>query len=136
MTPKQITLLRRSIAPLKRHPARTGDLFYRHLFAFDASLRSLFPADLQGQGEKLIKTLDDLISALDRNDAAALRAFARRHALYFQPPCHNVLREALLWTFAQLLGHDFHDNVAAAWCTAYNLVVQATREAQSPPLTP
>lgn len=122
MTQQQIALLRQSIAPLQAHPARGGDLFFQILFTFDPSLRSLFPADLTGQGKKLVNTLAALIIALQEGDTAALTAFARRHALFFQPPCHNVLREALLWTLAQLLGPRFHDDVAAAWCQAYNTV--------------
>lgn len=129
MPPEQITLLRRSLAPLRSYPARAGDLFYEHLFAFDASLRPLFPSDLKGQGARLIQTLDDLITALERDEVEALQAFARRHAVYFEPPCHHTLREALLWTFAQLLGRSFDDEKAAAWCAAYNLVAHTSPQA-------
>ena len=126
MTLEQITLLRRSIAPLRRYPARAGDLFFEHIFAFDASLRPLFPADLTGQGAKLIQTLEN-------DDVVAMQAFARRHAVYFEPPCHHVLREALLWTFAQILGRSFDDELAAAWCAAYNLVAHASPKALKSP---
>lgn len=131
MSPQQITLLRQSLAPLTAHAARTGALFYAYLFTFDRSLRPLFPANLEGEGEKLVQTLSALVNALDHHDEALISGFARRHAVYFEPSCCNVLREALLWTFAQLLGDEFHDDVAAAWCRAYNMVARVARAQQA-----
>lgn len=135
MTPQQITLVRDTFAPVAAQAARAGAFFYDRLFALDPSLRPMFPGDLQRQGEKLVETLGVMIGALDHEQtdrvSAGFQQLGQRHQEYgVQPQHYETLREALLWALAQILGEDFDDDVALAWCAVYNHAARAMRHAE------
>lgn len=138
MTPKQIALVRDTFAPLARQARRAGAFFYDRLFALDPSLRPLFPDDVQRQGEKFVETLGLMIRAVEQDQTGDfytdLQELGRRHREYgVQPEHYETLREAFLWSLAQILGEDFDDEVALAWCKVYNQAARAMRRAQSQP---
>lgn len=134
MTPKQITLIRKSFTPLAAQSRRAGAFFYDRLFALDPSLRPLFPYDLQNQGEKFIQTLGILIRTLEQDSeeiSADFQQMGQRHKEYgVQRQHYETLREAFLWALAQILGEDFDDDVALAWCKLYNDAARAMRLTQ------
>ena len=135
MTPEQIALVRATFVPVARQAARAGAFFYDRLFALDPSLRPLFPDDLQHQGEKFVETLGVMIRALEREQTGDVstdfQELGRRHHEYgVQLQHYETLREALLWALAQILGEDFDDDVAVAWCNVYNQAARAMRQAQ------
>ena len=132
MTPQQKTLVRQTFARFAAHPARAGALFYDRLFALEPSLRTMFPKNLQTLGQKFVNTLGAMIGALDDAGLGAvhLDALGRRHAMYgVQPQHYEAMREALLWSLAQLLGDEFDDDAAAAWCAAYKTAARAMQKA-------
>ncbi len=141
MTPEQIALVRHTFTPVAQQARRAGAFFYDRLFALDPSLRPLFPDDLHRQGEKFVETLGTMIRALEREQTAdassELQQLGQRHEEYgVQPRHYDTLREALLWALAQILGEDFDDDVAVAWCNVYNHTARAMREARLETTTP
>lgn len=132
MTPQQKSLVRQTLTRLAGRSAQAGLFFYDRLFALDPSLRAMFHGDLQTQGQKFMDTLSGIVHALDSEAAVAvdLRHLGRRHRDYgVQWRHYGTMREALLWSLAQILGNDFDDETAAAWCAAYGIAVRAMQEA-------
>lgn len=135
MTPEQIALVRHTFTPVARQAHCAGAFFYDRLFALEPPLRPLFPGDLQRQGEKFVETLGAMIRALEQEQttdaASALQQLGQRHEEYgVQPRHYDTLREALLWALAQILGEDFDEDVAVAWCNVYNHTARAMHEAR------
>lgn len=131
MTPRQISLVRHTFSRIAQNSAQAGAFFYDRLFALDPSLRPLFPDDLQEQGQKFVDTLGGVIRALDSAQTVAddLDELGQRHVEYgVQREHYEVLREALLWSLAQILDDEYDDDVAAAWCAAYDVAARAMQK--------
>lgn len=131
MTPQQISLVRQTFSRIALNSAQAGAFFYDRLFALDPSLRPLFPDDLQEQGQKFVDTLGAVIRALDSAQSVAddLDDLGQRHVEYgVQREHYEVLREALLWSLAQILDEEYDDEVAAAWCAAYDVAARAMQK--------
>lgn len=131
MTPKQISLVRQSFARIADHSARAGAFFYDRLFALDPSLRPLFPEDLQQLGQKFVDTLGAVIRAVGSGAMPHIdfEELGRRHVDYGARREHyRTMREALLWSLAQILGDEFDDETTAAWCAAYDTATHAMQE--------
>jgi hemoglobin-like flavoprotein len=131
MTPQQISLVRQTFSRIAGNSSQAGAFFYDRLFALDPSLRPLFPDDLQEQGQKFVDTLGAVIRALDHAESVAddLDELGQRHVEYGVHREHyDVLREALLWSLAQILEDEYDDEVAAAWCAAYDVAARAMQK--------
>jgi hemoglobin-like flavoprotein len=131
MTPQQISLVRHTFSHIAQNSAQAGAFFYDRLFALDPSLRPMFPDDLQNQGQKFVDTLGGVIRALDSTQTVAedLDDLGQRHVEYgVQREHYAVLREALLWSLAQILDDEYDDDVAAAWCAAYDVAARAMQK--------
>ncbi len=112
-----------------------GDTFYSRLFHDNASLRKMFPADMEGQYQKLMDMLNAIVSRIDRLEEMSdeIAAMARRHAGYGARPGHyKLVGNALLWTLKQGLGSDWNPEVEQAWKECYGLLagkmIKATQE--------
>jgi len=127
MTAKQTSLVKSSWRLLRDlDPQQLGDLFYSKLFLDHPELRSLFPKDLNSQNQKLMATLQVLITRLDQMKTLEqeLAGLAKRHMKYGARPRHyHYVGSALLWTFERILGDDWTPPVAEAWANLYNTLV-------------
>lgn len=116
-----IMLVRSQFRQLKGGEASFADAFYTRLFEVAPELRPMFPADLAGQGRKLMTTLAFAIGALDRPDvlAPAVRELGTRHVGYGVTEAHfQPVGTALLDTLSDRLGSDFELSGRAAWTKA------------------
>ena len=116
-----IMLVRAQFSQLKGSEAGITDAFYTRLFEIAPELRPMFPADLAGQGRKLMTTLAFAIGALDRPDvlAPAVRELGTRHVGYGVTEAHfQPVAIALLETLSVRLGSDFEPRGRAAWTKA------------------
>ena len=117
------------ILPVKE---QTAELFYRKLFQIDPSTKPLFKGDMKAQGDKLITSLNLVVSSLKNLDhvVPALQDMGKRHVDYgVQAEHYESVGNALLWTFEQGLGEDFTDEAKQAWATAYGLVASVMKNA-------
>ena len=127
LTEADIDVLRETYRRVAAEPHLTGGLFYDRLFEIAPELRSLFPADMEQQGIKLMSMLGAIVAKM--HDYQALHPLigdlARRHVRYGARPEHyGAIGEALLWTLDQRLGRDFEGEPREAWNRAYVALMQ------------
>ncbi len=125
MTEDEIAEVRASFARLAADGDGFAADFYARLFARAPDVRPLFPADLAGQGGKLVAMLALVVRGL--GDLAplllAIDALGARHARYGVRPAHfAAVGTALVETLAARLGSDFTPAAAAGWGAAYALL--------------
>ena len=117
----EIRLVRTQFGRLKGCEASFADAFYTRLFQIAPELRPMFPADMAGQGRKLMTTLAFAVGALDRPDilAPAVRELGGRHVGYGMTEAHfEPVGRALLETLSGKLGTGFEPLGRAAWTKA------------------
>lgn len=122
MTPEQVTQVQASFAKVVPIAGDAAALFYGRLFETHPAVRSMFPADMAAQHEKLVAALALVVGGLGDIDAIApaVRELAVRHVAYgVRPEHYDAVGAALLWTLEQGLGSDFTPGVRAAWTEAY-----------------
>lgn len=127
MTPLQIQLVRDSFARVAPIAPQAAALFYRHLFAADASLAPLFKGDLAHQGERLMQMIGAAVGLLDRPAQLlpVLRQLGARHVGYGVRPAHyDTVGAALLRTLADGLGEQFDAATCEAWTVMYGIVAR------------
>jgi len=128
MTPHQIQLIRQTFALIEPRAELTALVFYQRLFALDPSLRPLFRANIDEQGQKLMQMLGVAVALLEQPFALvpALEALGRRHGGYGVEARHyDTVGEALLGTLAECLGDAFTGEVMDAWAALYAIVTRA-----------
>ncbi|HKA70586.1 MAG TPA: globin family protein [Xanthobacteraceae bacterium] len=126
-----IMLVRTSFARVVPVKDAAADLFYARLFERAPHLRTLFPADLRQQKQKLMTMIAAAVGALHDLEALVpkLKALGMRHAGYGATAQHyDVVGDVLLLTLARALGDAFTPNVRAAWTKVYG-VLAATMQA-------
>lgn len=132
MTHDQLRLVKQSWKLLRDiDPALLGDVFYGRLFITYPALRSMFSGPMDRQYQKFVDMLSILVARLDRPDTMAreIRDLSRSHAGYgVKPEQYAPVKEALLWTLEQGLGHDWNDDVQRAWEACYDALTQAMQE--------
>lgn len=123
MTADQIATIRSTWNLMGATTDAVAPLFYDRLFTLAPALRPLFPTgDLSGQAEKLGQTLAVVVKSLDDLPrlVPALEALGARHAGYGVEAWHyDVVGQALLETFAEVLGAHFTPAAREAWAAAY-----------------
>jgi hemoglobin-like flavoprotein len=125
MNKRNVGLLRQSFALIEPQAGIAGLVFYRNLFALDPSLRPLFQSSIEFQARKLMESLSCTIASLDNPESLvpALEAMGRRHFSYGARTEHyDIVIEALLQTFAEVLQSAFSSEVREAWKEALLLV--------------
>ncbi len=136
MTPDDRRLIRTSFAALRDQASPVALLFYGRLFELDPSARRLFHIDLAVQAQKIMSTLEWVVSSLEQFDSMrpALEDLGRQHAGYgVRPEQYETVASALLWAFAQALGPDFDLATRAAWKRALAAVSAAMLEGAARP---
>jgi nitric oxide dioxygenase len=134
MTPRQISLVQASFAPLAPQAEAVARAFYERLFQLDPSLRSMFPADLGAQRTKLMQVLSAAIHGLSDMPSLlpTLSALAERHVRYGARPQHyETVGAALLDTLRAGLGSAFDAEREQAWRAAYGALAGAMQAAAS-----
>ena len=134
MTPRQITLVRRSWRLVLPIADLAAALFYRRLFELDPSLAPMFRGDMAEQGRKLMAMLGTVVSRLDRLGALvpAVQELGRRHTGYGVTREHyDTVGVALLDTLRVGLGDELDSETEAAWAVAYGSLAGVMMEATS-----
>lgn len=126
MTKEQITLIQVTWRDVVLVADSASAMFYSRLFAIDPEASALFAAaDMRKQREKLILTLNEIVTSLDDPEgvSANLEELGRRHRAYGVAAHHyGTVGEALLWMLEKVLGNDFTPPVRAAWLAAYVMI--------------
>ncbi|MEP6573645.1 MAG: globin family protein [Gemmatimonadota bacterium] len=133
MTPERQALVKKSWLLIEQHGRQTSTVFYARLFEIAPESRQLFAmVDMTTQGQKLMLMLTMIVEWLDDPDqlVPTLAALARRHVGYGVRGAHyDLVGDALLWSFEQVLGSSFTPEMRQAWAEAYLLIVSIMRRA-------
>jgi hemoglobin-like flavoprotein len=132
LTQRQMKLIRQSFDSAAEFQIAFTKLFYGRLFELQPTLRPLFKISIEEQSKKLLDTLRAIVDGVDRIDELRpnLQELGRKHVTYgVKPEYYDVLRGALLWTFAQALGVEFDAETRAAWDQVLRLVSEIMIEA-------
>jgi hemoglobin-like flavoprotein len=132
MTPTDKKLVQESFIKVVPIADQAAALFYKNLFAADATLVPLFKGDMVEQGKKLMKMIATAVNGLDRLETIvpAVQDLGRRHVKYGVLPQHyDTVGAALLLTLEQGLGAAFTPEVKAAWTTVYGVLASTMKEA-------
>jgi nitric oxide dioxygenase len=122
LSQEEIDLLRASFRQVAAAPGAAAGLFYDRLFEVAPEVRTLFPPDMEAQGQKMMSTLGIVVAQLHEMDRMqpVLAALAERHVGYGVRPDHYaLLAEPLEWMLRQSLGERFTPAVAATWQKAF-----------------
>lgn len=122
MTPEQKSLVKDTWAMVLPIQEKAADLFYTRLFEQYPEVRPMFKGDMQAQGEKLMKMLDQAVGSLDNIDALIepLKAAGKAHNGYGVAEAdYQKVAASLLWTLEQGLGDAYTDDVKEAWTVTY-----------------
>jgi hemoglobin-like flavoprotein len=131
LTASDIALVRTSFTKVRPIQTIAADLFYDRLFAIAPQLRSLFPAELTQQKQKLMAMIAAAVGGLDRLDTlvGTVKALGARHSNYGVTTEHYaIVGEALIWTLERGLGAAFTPDVRTAWTNVYGILA-ATMQA-------
>jgi len=130
MTPQQIALVKKTWVMVVPIAEKAAELFYGRLFELEPSYRALFRGDMSEQGNKLVKTIDLAVGALDDIGplTPTLKQMGADHAGYgVVPRDYDVVGAALIWTLQQGLGDDFSDEVKNAWGAVYEVLANTMK---------
>ncbi|MFI9360092.1 globin domain-containing protein [Kitasatospora sp. NPDC053057] len=142
LTARDIELIRASLAVVEPVADRATAHFYALLFLQHPEVRSLFPAAMDVQRDRLFRSL--LAAARGAEDPAALRtrmsALGRGHRRYGTLTGHYApVGECLMQALARYAGSRWDADTELAWRRAYRLIstimIEAAEEAArtSPP---
>jgi hemoglobin-like flavoprotein len=133
MTPDQIRLVRSSWPIVITASDTLAIHFYSRLFEIDDSAARLFAdVDMVLQRQKLTKSLDVVVNALDDPDQLlpAVAALGKRHTKYGVEHHHfDSVGESLIVALGATLRDEFTAELQAAWTEAYALVSSVMRRA-------
>jgi hemoglobin-like flavoprotein len=133
MTPDQIRLVRSSWPAVSTAADALATHFYSRLFEIDDTAARLFAGvDMNSQRQKLTKSLDVVVSALDDPDQLlpTVAALGKRHTKYGVEHHHfDSVGEALVGAIGATMGDEFTAEHHAAWTEAYTLVASVMRRA-------
>jgi hemoglobin-like flavoprotein len=102
-------------------------VFYDRLFELDPSLRTMFPADLGAQRQKLMDELVAIVDSLDRLHELVARTtdLGSRHAGYGVEPRHyDLVLDALLHALSTCVPDAMTPTAVVAWRRAYHLIAE------------
>ena len=122
MTPEQKSLVKETWAMVLPIQEKAADLFYTRLFDQYPEVRPMFKGDMQEQGEKLMKMLDQAVGSLDNLDPLIepLKAAGKAHKEFgVAEDDYQKVATSLLWTLEQGLGDAYTDKVEEAWTVTY-----------------
>jgi hemoglobin-like flavoprotein len=115
-------LLRESLTLIAPVAEQLIASFYERLFAEYPQVRSLFPANMDMQREKLLKAVIALVTHYDTPEALlpALTTMGRNHVRYgAQVEHYGAVGQTLLTTLESYAGDAWTPELAGAWERAY-----------------
>ncbi|MFJ3922427.1 globin domain-containing protein [Streptomyces sp. NPDC090022] len=120
-------LIRRTLAEIGPIADKVTSYFYALVFTRHPEVRSLFPAAMDMQRDRLLKAL--LMAAEHIDDPEVLGPYLRRlgtgHRKYGTVPQHYpVVGEALIGALARYAEHSWGPETEAAWVRAYTSISQ------------
>ena len=132
LTGRQQQLIRASFERMLPIQEPAAALFYERLFALDPRLKTLFRADMDEQGRKLMAMLRTVVEhshCLGRL-VPALRELGRRYdSLGVTDRDYDTVPTALIWTLEQELGTDFTAETREAWTICYGILANEMKAA-------
>ena len=123
MTPEQKQIVKDTWAAVIPIQEKAAELFYGRLFSEYPEVKPMFKGDMQAQGEKLMKMIDQAVGSLDDLEPLIepLKAAGKAHKGYgVAEDDYNKVGACLLWTLEQGLGDSYNESVQDAWGTTYN----------------
>ncbi|WP_026375793.1 globin family protein [Aestuariibacter salexigens] len=135
LSKRQVFLIQSSFEKVAPIADTAAALFYRKLFEYDPSLKSLFKNDMKSQGKKLMMTLGTAVKGLSDLDSIVpvLQNLARKHVGYgVKVEDYTPVGNALLYALSQGLGTDFNQEVRQAWVDLYKVIAEVMRSAAYP----
>jgi NAD(P)H-flavin reductase/hemoglobin-like flavoprotein len=125
-------LVRGSLAVVAPHVAELAVFFYDILFARYPQVRSMFPADLDVQRERLVRGLLRIVELVD--DPESLTAFCSRlgraHRKFGTQSAHYpAVGECLLEALSSYAGPAWNSQLATAWQRAYTAAAEVMARA-------
>ncbi|WP_214107174.1 globin domain-containing protein [Acrocarpospora catenulata] len=127
MTPEQVGLVTQSVVALRSRLAEVADDFYARLFERHPDLRAMFPAELTALRRKFADELELIVRAIPDFGGFVDRArgLGSRHVGYGVRAGHyTAVRPVLLEALAAALGDRWHDELAVAWHSAYDMITE------------
>ncbi|MBL29148.1 MAG: hypothetical protein CMM50_16570 [Rhodospirillaceae bacterium] len=126
-TPDPVLIAQTTAGALLSRKAELTSAFYGRLFEAAPGLRPMFPANLEGQSEKLGQMLEVLVYALNRPTqlAMGLHSLGQRHVAYGVTAEHYAaVGPILLAAIGDILGDDFQPQVREAWAALIDTILQ------------
>lgn len=123
MTPEQKQIVKDTWAQVLPIQETAASLFYGRLFDQYPEVKPMFKGDMQQQGEKLMKMLDQAVGSLDTLDALVvpLKQAGKAHKGYgVKAEDYDKVGASLLWTLQQGLGDTYTPAVEDAWSSTYS----------------
>ncbi|MFI2608030.1 globin domain-containing protein [Kitasatospora sp. NPDC018619] len=132
LTAREVALVRAGLAVLRPVADRATAHFFALLFLRHPELRPCFPAAMDGDRDRLFRTLLAVVDELDRPAAlrATLAGLGRSHRRYGASAGHAAsVEECLVGTLARYAGGSWGAEAEAAWRRAYRMISSAVIEA-------
>jgi hemoglobin-like flavoprotein len=125
MTADEILLLKASLEKMGPQLERAAGSFVDRLFHLNPSL-----GEIATRGRELLQMMGAAVQNLGRLEqlAPSARQLGRRHAgWHIRQQDYDILGEAFLWSLGRGLGHDFTEEMEAAWGKVYWLITEIIR---------
>ena len=120
-------LIRRTMAEVGSIADKVTSYFYALLFVRHPELRSLFPAAMDTQRDRLLKALLTAAEHIDNREIleAYLRSLGRGHRKYGTRPEHYpAVGECLIGSLSRFAAEAWDEETEAAWVRAYTTISQ------------
>lgn len=127
MDAASIALVESTFAAVMPHTDQLSRTFYERLFQLDPTVRTMFPADLTAQRQKLIDELEAIVASLGRLHELVARTtdLGSRHAGYGVEPHHyELVLDALLYALSASIPQAMTPAATLAWRRAYHLIAE------------
>jgi hemoglobin-like flavoprotein len=124
-------ILNESLALIAPHADQLMRSFYGRLFADHPEVRTLFPAEMDPQRERLLNAIVNLVGAYKQREdlVPGLEALGQRHARYGVVPEHYpIVGRALLAALAEVAGDQWATEHADAWARAYTWTAEVMQQ--------
>ncbi|MEV0317515.1 globin domain-containing protein [Streptomyces sp. NPDC050658] len=125
-------LVQRTMAAVGPVADQVTSYFYALLFTRHPDLRSLFPAAMDTQRDRLLKALLTAAEHIDHTDVlvAYLKNLGRGHRKYGTRPEHYpAVGECLIGALSRYAGSVWDDETEAAWVRTYTTISQVMIDA-------
>ncbi|NGN66617.1 hypothetical protein G5C51_22275 [Streptomyces sp. A7024] len=119
--------MRASFGRVELRADHVAKYFYAHLFAANPGVRSLFPADMTEQRDRLFAALTAVVQRLDDPDLPGyLKALGRDHRKFAAEPAHyEAVGQSLIAALRFASPMTWDAETEAAWLGAYKVLAEA-----------